>query len=103
MFAKFTDGIADRIDKGTTGLYLYSRLTGTGKSTVACSIALEYIVAKLKQDYRTGKRTDQLVKFINVADFLEELRQGFNDEEKAKVALSVAQTLKQVPLSLWMT
>jgi DNA replication protein DnaC len=98
VFAKFTDGIADRIDKGTTGLYLYSRLTGTGKSTVACSIALEYIVAKLKQDYRTGKRTDQLVKFINVADFLEELRQGFNDEEKAKVALSVAQTLKQVPL-----
>ena len=52
IFSKFTDNITERIAKGT-GLYLYSRLTGTGKSTVACAIALEYIVEQLKQDYRT--------------------------------------------------
>jgi len=98
VFKKYSSGIVDRIDKGTTGLYLYSRLTGTGKSTVACSIALEYIVEKLKQDYRTGKRTEQLVKFINVTDFLEDLRKGMNDKEAAEIALSTSQTLKHVPL-----
>jgi len=98
VFSRFTDGLVERIDKGTTGLFLYSRLTGTGKSTVACSIALEYIVKKLQLDYRTGRRTEQLVKFINVTDFLEDLRKGMNDKEAAEVALSVTHTLKQVPL-----
>lgn len=96
-FAKFTANITERIEKGT-GLYLYSRLTGTGKSTVACSIALEYIVQQLKQDYRQGKRTGQLVKFINIADFLEDLRKGMNDKEAAEVALGTTETLKRVPL-----
>ena len=80
VFTKFTGNIVERIDKGT-GLYLYSKLTGTGKSTVACSIALEYIVEQLKTDYRVGKRTGQLVKFINVCDFLEDLRKGMNDRD----------------------
>ena len=97
VFKKFTTNIVDRIQKGT-GLYLYSRLTGTGKSTIACSIALEYIVEQLQQDYRAGKRTGQLVKFINIADFLEDLRKGMNDQEAAEVAQGVTETLKRVPL-----
>ncbi len=96
-FGKYTGNIVERMEKGT-GLYLYSKLTGTGKSTVACSIALEFIVEKLKQDYRVGKRTPQLVKFINIADFLEDLRKGMNDREAAEIAMSTTETLKRVPL-----
>lgn len=97
VFEKFTGNIVERIEMGT-GLYLYSRLTGTGKSTVACAIALEFIVQQLKQDYRLGKRTGQLVKFINIADFLEDLRKGMNDKEAAEVALATTEILKRVPL-----
>jgi len=96
-FSKFTSNIVERVEKGT-GLYLYSRLTGTGKSTVACSIALEFIVAQLKQDYRVGKRTVQLVRFVNIADFLEDLLKAMNDQDAAEVALGVTETLKRVPL-----
>jgi len=77
---------------------LYSHLTGTGKSTIACAIALEFIVQRLKEDYRQGKRTPQLVKFVNIADFLEDLRKGMNDSDAAQVAIGTTATLKSVPL-----
>jgi len=97
VFAKYTGNIVERIEKGT-GLYLYSHLTGTGKSTIACAIALEFIVQRLKADYRQGKRTPQLVKFVNIADFLEDLRKGMNDSDAAQVAIGTTATLKSVPL-----
>ncbi|MDA8440768.1 MAG: ATP-binding protein [Peptococcaceae bacterium] len=96
-FADFASKIVERVESGK-GLYLYSHLTGTGKSTTAVAMAQEYILERLKFDYQTGKRTPQLVKFINVADWLEGIRRGMNNDEEAQRSMETTESMKRVPL-----
>lgn len=91
------DNIIDRVEQGK-GLYLFSQLTGTGKSSTACSLALTYITERLKADLREGIRTPQLVQFINVAEYLEILRKGMNDEDIGTEAVELTNTLERVNL-----
>lgn len=97
VFKRYCSNIVERVRTGQ-GLYLYSAQTGTGKSTTACSIAMEYIVEQLREDLRDGTRTTQLARFVNVPDFLDELRRGMDDAEAAKVAVDLTETLKRAPL-----
>lgn len=97
VFKRFCSSISERVGRGE-GLYLYSSLTGTGKSTTACTIAMEFIIEQLKSDFCAGRRTPQLAKFINVPDFLDDLRKGMNDNDAAVKAIDLMSVLKRVPV-----
>lgn len=97
VFKRYSSNIVERVKTGQ-GLYLYSTQTGTGKSTTSCSAAIEYIIERLREDMKEGIRTPQLCKFVNVPDFLDDLRRGINDTESAKSAIDIMESLKYVPL-----
>lgn len=97
VFKKFASNIVERVKTGK-GLYLYSPQTGTGKSTVACALANEHIVERIREDMRSGVRTLQLTKFVNVPDFLDDLRRGMDNEEMGLKSLELMEALKRVPL-----
>lgn len=97
LFAEFAEGIVERIEHGR-GFYLWSQLSGTGKSTTAVAVAQEYILERLRNDYKVGIRTPQLIKFINIADWLEAVRRGMNNDEEAQRAAETTELMKRVPL-----
>ena len=75
QLVEFRDNIMEHVENGD-GLYIYSSNCGNGKTTWSTKIARKYIVENaFKQKH------ENLVYFINVADYLEELRQSFNDKD----------------------
>lgn len=100
VFGKVAGTITDFVAEGK-GFYLWSPMTGTGKSTSACAVAMEFIIEQLKQDLRKGYRTSQLLKYVNVPDYLDDLRRGMNDENAAEEAMELTATLKRVPLVIF--
>lgn len=97
MFKEIAVNIADRVDKGF-GLYLHSQLTGTGKTTLVAALAIEYMVERIKVDLRERNRTPQLVRFIHVPQFLDDLRKAMNDDDAARDAIELNEILAKVPV-----
>lgn len=75
----FRKNILNKIETGD-GLYLFSKQCGTGKTSWACKLARELIIKKAYQ-----KVDENVVKFINVSDYLEELKKHFNTPEGTTV------------------
>jgi DNA replication protein DnaC len=72
--------------------------TCTGKTTAACTLASHYIVQKTLADIRTGRRTRQLVAYLNVPDLLTEIKRGFDDAEVARSVDMWMTSIARVPL-----
>lgn len=97
VFARIGATVLEKVSSGW-GAYFHSTTTGTGKTDTACAIAVEYIIEQLKEDLREGRKITQLVKFIHVPSFLDDLKRGFDDEEAAQKAAELIDTLTHVPL-----
>lgn len=95
---KFNATIIDRVDQGQ-GLFLFGN-TGSGKTTTICSLAISYILKKTLDDIRNGKRTKQLVQYVNVPDMLDLLKRGFDDPEVAQEGVRVLENLRKVPFAI---
>lgn len=82
------------------GFYLWGK-TGVGKTTIACALAMSYIIYQTLDDIRKGNQTSQLVMFVNVPDLLTEIKQGFNDQEASFIANAKIEAIKSVPLVIF--
>ena len=72
---EFKNNVLEHVENGD-GLFIYSKNCGNGKTSWATKIARQYIIENaFKQKH------ENLVYFVNVTDYLEMLRQSFNDKE----------------------
>lgn len=93
---RYNENILERVAAGQ-GLYLFGN-TGSGKTTSIAALAMSYVVTASKQAIFEGKRTKQLVLFLNVTDLLEGLKRGFDDPEVASHWASKLSTARTVPM-----
>lgn len=85
----FKLNVMDFVENGE-GLYIYSKGCGNGKTTWSTKIAKEYILkSACKQEFI------DLVYFVNVADYLESLKQCFNGNKSTE---EVERPLKECKL-----
>lgn len=96
IIKRYAKDINERINSGQ-GLYLYGGV-GVGKTTVACAIAMTYIVEKSLEDLRNGNKTKQLVQYANTADLLDLIKKGFDDADAQAIANKKIQALRKAPL-----
>lgn len=96
---KYAATVLQRIN-AAQGLYLYGG-TGTGKTTAVCALALTFITAQTLQDIRAGRRTKQLVQYVNVPDLLDEIKRGFDDPTAAATSARRLEALQSVPLAIF--
>lgn len=73
---RFKKDILEKVSVGD-GVYVYSRGTGNGKTSWVTKIA-NYYVRKMI----FSKKIEDLIYFVNVPTFLEELRQAYGDKNK---------------------
>lgn len=85
----FKLNVSEQIEDGA-GLYIFSKGCGNGKTTWSTKIAKEYILkSACKQEFM------DLVYFVNVADYLESLKQCFNGNKSTE---DVERPLKEAKL-----
>lgn len=96
---RYVSSILERVASGL-GLYLYGGV-GSGKTTVACAIALSYLVAQTRLDVQTGKSSGQLVAFVHVPTLLDEIKQGYGDDDARARMVPVLASLASVPLAVF--
>lgn len=82
------------------GLYFYGGV-GTGKTTAVTALALSYITSKTLEDMRAGRRTRQLVQFVNVPDLLDDIKRGFDDDDANADVQRRLDALQTVPLAIF--
>ena len=70
---QYRQDILKNVEKGV-GLYIYGKMPGTGKTTWACKIMAYYF---RKIVFNTGIEYEGI--FINVPEFLNEIKDSFND------------------------
>lgn len=73
VIKSYTQNVVDNVNNGNS-LFLYSEITGNGKTSLACKVAQIYITKTLFSEDIENK-----ILFISVPDFLEELRTGYDD------------------------
>lgn len=81
------------IEQGS-GLYLYSEQVGTGKTTVACTIANEYLVHEM-----WAANLQPLVAYVVVPEFLDRIRESWSDPDEELYDL--LENIRTVPLVIW--
>lgn len=69
----YKNAVVKNVEEGKN-LFIYSGKCGNGKTTWATKIAHEYIKKKV-----FGRNIENLVYYMNVPEFLEELRLGYED------------------------
>lgn len=81
--------------KPKNGLYLYSALTGNGKTEAACAVAQSLIVDRTKRAIATGKPIRQVVQFVNTTDLLDMLRRAMDDETEVERVRALQRRIEQ--------
>lgn len=81
--------------KPKNGLYLYSAVTGNGKTEAACAIAQSLIVARTKQAIATGQHVHQVVQFVNTTELLDALRRAMDEETEAERVRALQRRIEQ--------
>jgi DNA replication protein DnaC len=72
------------LNGGQTGIYLWSNLTGTGKSTAATALACDYIVHRVGQSLRLGKaQSTPYAFYVSMPSFLERVKQMYAQGNEA--------------------
>lgn len=70
-----------------SGLYIWSNTTGTGKSTAATALGVEYIVRSVGSALRVGRaETKPYVYYVNMPQFMERVKQMYKDGNEAVMA-----------------
>lgn len=83
----------DNIEQGR-GLYLYSSCSGTGKTTIACTIANEYIVRHMWK-----AKLNPLVVYVVVPELLDRIRDHWQDPDENLYTL--LENIRTVPIVIW--
>jgi DNA replication protein DnaC len=96
LLRSYGANVIERVSAGQ-GLYLYGG-TGTGKTTAVCTLATHYIIEKTLADIRAGRRTRQLVAYLNVPDLLTEIKRGFDDKDVERDVNGWLDEIARVPL-----
>lgn len=73
----YMDDVVDNVDEGQ-GLYLYGKQTGTGKTSLACSVANAYL--RRRAFY---SNLECVVAYLHVPTFMEDYRKSYHDDDKA--------------------
>lgn len=81
-FAQFKAVAQQVLDGGQQGVYLWSNSTGTGKSTAATALAVEYVVKRVGQALRAGHgNITPYAYYTSAPQFLEAVKRMYSDED----------------------
>ncbi len=90
---RFLQGIDERVLKGQ-GLYLYSSEVGTGKTTIAVTIANEYMHHKMWK-----AMLEPQVVYVVVPELLDRIKSSWDDPDEELTEL--LENLNTAPLVVW--
>lgn len=82
--------------KNGYNLFLYSNITGNGKTSWACAIAKKYV-----QDYACNYDIECPILFINVAEFLNDKKAAIKNEQLLDKIKEVEYNINKADLVIW--
>jgi DNA replication protein DnaC len=72
------------LNGGQTGIYLWSNMTGTGKSTAATALGCDFIVNRVGRSLRLGKaQSKPYCYYVSMPAFLERVKQMYKEGNEA--------------------
>lgn len=91
----YQDNVVQMVKNGY-GIFIYSPTKGNGKTTWACKIMNQYF-------RKVALRNNMMCRglFINIPDFLEQLKDGFNNKEMSDEMVELKEELRKVDLVIW--
>jgi DNA replication protein DnaC len=89
-------------DGGSQGMYLWSAMTGTGKSTAATALGVDYIVQRVGQALRRGKaQSEPYVYYVSAPQFLERVKQMYQSEDALAEVNEIQQRMAEAELLIF--